>query len=274
MKTLQEQYNLIKEGKGDKNFFIKNALRQFPNLINNLTSYNSAINILKSKNIITENLLSESMIYGIVTPSTPDWVDIFKENTDKAEEKKTSKNIIDLETKNYNYRDEKDTDNIYGEEFLQGYYTEMKDPKNSEKSLEELKKLVAKNLSKDKLYYTKEGQFGTKGVGYTEEIPGLGISKDPKGKYKSSGYGNLNENNPLKKTKINPKYTHFALRKSDNKIATGWEYKGLDNESIKEYTRMDLKDMDYKPSDFIITTVKSLKNKNIDPFDSDNWIKI
>ena len=29
-KTLQEQYNLIKEGKGNKAHFLKTALRQFP----------------------------------------------------------------------------------------------------------------------------------------------------------------------------------------------------------------------------------------------------
>ena len=38
MKTLQEQYNLIKEGKGHKDVFMKSALRQFPNLFNNLTN--------------------------------------------------------------------------------------------------------------------------------------------------------------------------------------------------------------------------------------------
>jgi hypothetical protein len=33
MKTLQEQYNLIKEGKGHKDVFMKTALRQFPNFL-------------------------------------------------------------------------------------------------------------------------------------------------------------------------------------------------------------------------------------------------
>ena len=51
--------------------------------------------------------------------------------------------------------------------------------------------MVVKNLAKDPLYYTKNGEFGTKGVGYTTEAPGLGEPKEPKGKYKSSGYGDL-----------------------------------------------------------------------------------
>ncbi len=33
------------------------------------------------------------------------------------------------------------------------------------------KQIVAKNLAKDCLHYTKEGQFGLKGVGYTIEAP-------------------------------------------------------------------------------------------------------
>lgn len=73
--------------------------------------------------------------------------------------------------------------------------------------------------------------------------------------------------------KVDSTYTHFAVRKSDNKIVTGWEYKDLDKESIKYYTTMDLKDMDFKPSDFRILTTKYLKLRGIDPFDWSNWKK-
>jgi hypothetical protein len=70
----------------------------------------------------------------------------------------------------------------------------MKDPKNSEKTVDELLELVSKNLAKDRLHYVKDGQFGVKGLGYTEDAPGLGAGKEAKGKYKSSGYGDLKEN--------------------------------------------------------------------------------
>jgi exosome complex RNA-binding protein Csl4 len=36
--------------------------------------------------------------------------------------------------------------------------------------------------------------FAVKGLKYEKEVPGLGTPKEAKGKYKSSGYGNLNEN--------------------------------------------------------------------------------
>jgi hypothetical protein len=70
---------------------------------------------------------------------------------------------------------------------------------------------------------------------------------------------------------IDPSYTHFAIRKSDGKIVTGWEYNDVDKQSIKYYTTMDLKDMDFKPSEFRILTSRYLKAKGIDPFDVKNW---
>jgi hypothetical protein len=111
----------------------------------------------------------------------------------KAVEKETTKEITDMATRGYDYKDEKNYDNLFGQEFLKGYYTEMKDPKNAGKDVEELRAIVAKNLAKDISYYVKNGQFGVKGLGYTTEAPGLGEPKEPKGKYKSSGYGDLKE---------------------------------------------------------------------------------
>jgi hypothetical protein len=111
----------------------------------------------------------------------------------KAEEKETTKEVTDMATRGYDYKDEKNYDNVFGEEFLKGYYTEMKDPKNADKDVEELRAIVAKNLAKDISHYVKDGQFGVKGLGYTTEAPGLGEPKEAKGKFKSSGYGDLKE---------------------------------------------------------------------------------
>jgi hypothetical protein len=104
-----------------------------------------------------------------------------------------SKEITDMATRGYDYKDEKNYDNVFGQEFLKGYYTEMKDPKNTDKHVEELRAIVAKNLAKDINFYVKDGQFGIKGVGYQTEAPGLGTPKEAKGKYKASGYGDLKE---------------------------------------------------------------------------------
>jgi hypothetical protein len=178
-KTLQEQYNLIKKGKGNAEVFVKDAKRQFPNLIRNAASLNETISSLKHSHIISENM-SE------LSNSQPNWFSIFNKNMEileeeaKAVEKKTSKEVIDLEEKNFDYKDKKNIDNVFGEQFLKGYYTEMKDPKNTEKTIEEIKEIVAKNLAKDQLFYVKDGQFGERGVGYSNEVPGMKASKSDK----------------------------------------------------------------------------------------------
>jgi len=271
--TLQEHYNLIKEGKGHKDMFLKAAKSQFPNIVPNAATFEQTSTLLKQRSIISEN------IWGIATGKTtqPDWFSIFNENVtafkedigmfndpmgydknaksqmevareiledaglskeeiekfisdnmfkkgrldDRAKEyvnnminenyvassqeepvknsdKKISKEVEEDQESNFDYKDPKNRDNVYGQEFLTGYYTEMKDPKNSEKTVDELLELVSKNLAKDRLHYVKDGQFGVKGLGYTEDAPGLGAGKEAKGKYKSSGYGDLKENkNPM-----------------------------------------------------------------------------
>jgi hypothetical protein len=76
----------------------------------------------------------------------------------------------------------------------------------------------------------------------------------------------LNEN-------IDKTYTHFLVDKKSNRILSGWDYMGLDPESIKEYTRMDIKDMfpDSKLSEFKVISKKFLISKGIDPFKESNW---
>lgn len=73
---------------------------------------------------------------------------------------------------------------------------------------------------------------------------------------------------------INPKYTHFAVFKSNGKIVDGWEYPDTEPEDIKYYSKMDLNDNfpEYKVNMFKIYTIRGLKNLGIDnPFDSSNW---
>lgn len=202
-KTLQDQYLLIKEGKGHVGVFLTEAKRQFPNIVRNAATFDEAVASLKTKNIISENVFSV-MPAIMDRPKKESYETAFenflaearKENEDekvKAEEKKVSKPVEkDLE-KNFDYSDEKNPDNMIFDQIMMGYYAEMKDPKNADKTMQELKDIVFKNLSKDPIHYTKDGQFGIKDLGYTTEAPGLGEPKEAKGKYKSSGYGDLKE---------------------------------------------------------------------------------
>ena len=107
----------------------------------------------------------------------------------KAVEKKPTKEVTDMETAGYDYKDENDINNMNFEEFLRGYYTEMKNPKNADKTEQELKDIVKKNLEKNPLFYVEDAQFGLEGIGYKEELPGLGKGKMIKDAGKGGGYG-------------------------------------------------------------------------------------
>jgi hypothetical protein len=202
-KTLQDQYLLIKEGKGHKGVFLTEAKRQFPNIVRNAATFDEAVASLKTKNIISENVISV-MPAIMDRPKKESYETAFeaflaeakKKNEDekvKAEEKKVSKPVEEDLAHNFDYSDDKNPDNMIFDQIMMGYYAEMKDPKNADKTMQQLKDIVFKNLTKDPIYYTKNGQFGVKDLGYVTDHPGLGEPKEAKGKYKSSGYGDLKE---------------------------------------------------------------------------------
>lgn len=179
MKSTQDKFRLVNDGKMLKKDFLKEVKRTHSNLITQTTTYKDAVQILKNKNIVNEHFLGLQSTQPI--NSNPDWFKIFNNNVVKedvkAELKKTDKDVVELETKGYDYKDPKNLDNVYGESFLQGYYTELKNPKNADLTEAELKEIVAKNLEGNRLYYTEEAQFGIEGIGYTDEAPGLAASK-------------------------------------------------------------------------------------------------
>ena len=181
-KTLQEQYNLIQEGKGNAEVFIKAAKKQFPSFVRNSATLNETVSSLKHNHIISESMLGLGMV-SANKPTTPDWFKIFNDNVveeAKAVEKKPTKDVVDLETKGYDYKDQDELNNMNFEEFLRGYYTELKNPKNADKTEQELKDIVKKNLEKNSLYYVEDAQFGIEGIGYTDQTPGLKASESDK----------------------------------------------------------------------------------------------
>ena len=195
MKTLQEQYNLLKEGKGHADVFLKSARRLFPELVTNHATKDEAVKVLKQRSIISENFVGFEPITKIESNKTSyetAFANFLAEEA-KAVEKKTTKEVEEMETAGFDYKDPKNIDNLFGEQFLRGYYAEMKDPKNEDKTIDELKEMVAKNLAKDRSYYVKNAAFGVKGIGYTDEAPSLGATKEVKGKYAASGMEEVKE---------------------------------------------------------------------------------
>lgn len=194
MKALQTQYNLIKEGKGHKDVFVKEAKRLFPNIIPNSAGFDQTSTLLKNKNIIVENIFPLIPSSGLNPFSTFD--KFLKEEETKAEAKKTSKEVEEDLAKTYDYSDKKNLDNQIFDQVLNGIRFEIE--QDPELTLEKATEKVKKNLDKNSLFYLENAAFGVKDLGYTKEAPGLGEPKEAKGKYKSSGYGNLKENKNMK----------------------------------------------------------------------------
>ena len=183
MKTLQEQYNLIKEGKGHKDVFLKEAKSRYPNMISNVLTYDQTTTILKQRSIIREHMLG-----GVASNlgKKPDWFSIFDENIQEAKE--------DLNKNSYKYEDKKNINNLNSEEFQLGINFEMSKVAelltsvNMGEYLDKARKTVSKNLSTNPLYYVENAAFGQEGIGYTKDTPGLKPT-EIKGKEKASGYG-------------------------------------------------------------------------------------
>jgi DNA gyrase inhibitor GyrI len=244
MKSLQNRYNLIKEGKGNKEIFLKEVKAEFPQYISNVQTFDQVIHSLVEKGIINESMV----LVSANRPETPDWFKIFQENTEtvKAELKDTDKSVTEKETAGYNYEDKKNNNNISTAQILEGYYAEMKDPKNAEKTEDEIKAIVFKNLEKDPLFYVKNAAFGVKGIGYSDNHPGLGPTKEVTGKYKSSGMEPVNLNE-AKKRAIEK---HIAEIEKMGEVAAWGHRIGKIQEKIDELTNKmtvtegdDVKDM-------------------------------
>ena len=248
--TLQDQYTLIKEGKGNKEIFLKQAKSLFPQYVTNASTFQETTFILKQKGIISE------AASGIVTTgTTPDWVSIFKENMEniqeadvnkaKAVEKKTTKSVTDAETRNYDYEDEKNINNVSFNQYLLGLSVEIDNIKNVDKTVEELKAIVTKNLTKDNQYYLKNGQFGIEGLGYKDDLPGHSKPKEVKGKYKASGM------EPVKlKEAIDAKAIEDAGKNASDKAKA----KLIDREILRRKKKLKA-----------LTTLKELEEDSINP---------
>ena len=257
MKTIQEQYNQIKKGKGNKEIFLKEVKRDYPNMVVNSATFTQAERILLNRSVLSEN------ISGVVTQSNtqPDWFAIFDKNMEiikeanpknpnrfppvhiaqtkqskadedvKANSSKVAKQVEDIESHNFDNTPNKDNyDTLNGEEFRLGVKFEMDKVRETVsdadlgEAIDKAEKLVAKNLAGDALYYLKNAMFGVDKLGYTDEAPGLTASKSDqmeKVKLKENkmiSLLDLMENGPLGE-KIAPKKPKAKKETLDTKLA-------------------------------------------------------
>ena len=184
MKTIQEQYNQIKKGKGSKQIFLTEAKKLFPSMLTNPMGFDEASKILKTRGVISENYIDLQPITTMeATPKTSYEIKFaeFLAEEAKVVEKKTTKEVDEVNAHGFDAKDKKNLDNQIGQEVLNGIYFEAK--QNPDKTLDEIREIVSKNLEKDGQYYMKNAAFGVEGLGYQEaEL------EEVSGKYAASGY--------------------------------------------------------------------------------------
>ena len=272
MKTLQQEYQLIKEGKGNKDHFLKVARNLFPEYITSGNDFNTAVHILTSKSLLSE------AAGGVVTTGRKDWWAIFdanlkeavgvkntKEYGDQNEFEKPAPEVAKDLANQFDNNNPDNIDNVYGQSFLMGFYTEMQDEKNKDKSVYELKQIVLKNMVKNVNYYATEASFGVKGIGYTKDVVGGGDPVEPKGKYKSSGYGDMPKTvkeglNEAKRPSINDHIKE--VEKSSQAIALEAKLTAIDEAIEKRKAKLSLAESEELAEMIDQSMVKTL-NKEI-----------
>ena len=174
MKTLQEKYTGVREGKFSQFQWLKEAKLTLPHLISPYNGFEDAVQILKNRGMLHEEV--------------------------KADLKKTDKSVEDANAKSFSYG-EMSAANVNFDQMLKGMQIEIeKDPELSE---EKAREKAIKNLVQDPYFYLKNQAFGIEGIGYTEDVPGLKPSKTDQmekvklNENKMISLVNLLENGPL-----------------------------------------------------------------------------
>lgn len=181
-RTLQEIYEAVQNGTGHKDVFLKEAKRLYSGLITNAATFEQTVHIFKNRGVLNENYIDLKPFDTYEGREQEGWETKFKsflkeieEESVKADTTKQSKYVDDVRKNSYDNSDVKNLDNQIGQEVINGIYFEGKE--NPDKTLDELRSIVSKNLAKDPLYYVKNAMFGIKGVGVSDELPGLKASK-------------------------------------------------------------------------------------------------
>jgi hypothetical protein len=172
MRTLQEKYNGIQEGKFSKEHFLAEARMQQPQLITRFNGYNDAVQILKNRGMIVEVSTEESfkdysndaltdMIINLSRyEGNEDIIARVKSELQRRkgavrEAKLTKKSLTD-----YRYKPTNDMDKYPYEQILRGLRVELEVLQvHGTPTAEEYKKALAKvlkNLEKDSIYYTNQ----------------------------------------------------------------------------------------------------------------------
>lgn len=166
MRTLQEKYNAILEGKFSKQQFVVEARMQHPNLITRFNGYNDTVQILKNRGMISENFseysddaLADMMVNLSRFEGNEELIQHVKQELDKRkqlQEARLTKNSLT----DYRYKPTNELDKYPYEQILRGLRVELEamDVHGTPTAEEYAKALakVSKNLAKDTIFYTNQ----------------------------------------------------------------------------------------------------------------------
>lgn len=178
MRTLQEKYNAIQEGKFSKEHFLAEARMQQPQLITRFNGYDDAVQILKNRGMIVETKVDtetlkdilrggKKIATGVRFLNVKDYKDGNKTGTlEKGDQVLDSKETV-KEAKltkksltDYRYKPTNDMDKYPYEQILRGIRVELEvagvfGTPTAEEYAKALAK-VSKNLAKDSIFYTNQ----------------------------------------------------------------------------------------------------------------------
>jgi hypothetical protein len=173
MRTLQEKYNAIQEGKFSKEHFLAEARMQQPHLVTRFNGYNDAVQILKNRGMIQEAYSTEEGFKDYSDDALADMIVNLSryENNEREieglkqelarrkgvvkEARLTKNNLTD-----YRYKPTNEMDKYPYEQILRGIRVELEvagvlGTPTAEEYAKALAK-VSKNLAKDSIFYTNQ----------------------------------------------------------------------------------------------------------------------
>ena len=149
MKSIQNQYRDLKEGKMSQANFMRNLRMSMPQYVTNVTSFGDAVRILKNKSILTENTNPENQ------PSEEELAAMVKKMEDEKAGEEAVMAQYDEELNEAKKKEDKveySKNQCNPTELRLGIRTELE---HGDMELDKAKEIAYKNIAKDPIYYTK-----------------------------------------------------------------------------------------------------------------------
>ena len=207
MKSIQNQYNDLKEGKMSEANFMRNLRMTIPQYVTNVTSFNDSVRILKNKGMLTENVMDISVEEEITSPKidaeTPnddaEFDAILKQLEDEmAGEIAVKSDVLDEPLEEINEakykKPELHPNQIHPGELRMGIRVEMEHTDDIDKA----KKIALDHLAENPFYYTALKLSGIE----SPSAPKVKAPKEVKEKKKKDVAELVDKANQMQKVKM------------------------------------------------------------------------